>query len=375
MRFYHSDKAIIKMVDTEKEYGYEYIGNQGRLVLTPLTDRCQRILMIAMKLNLGGAPEGPAGTGKTETIKDLAKAVAKKCVVFNCSDSLDHHAMAKFFIGLCSCGAWACFDEFNIMEQEVLSVVAEQVTVIQAALMRNVKKFAFEDQFVPLDSSCAIFITMNPGYAGRSELPDNLKALFRSVAMMIPDYVMIAEIFLYSYGFQQARVLARKLITSFKLASEQLTSQKHYDYGMRAVSAVIKKAGMIKRNNSGSEEELLLKAVKETTLPKFMPEDLPLLFDILSDLFPDAKPAESKNKIFPYIEQAIFDFSLVENDEFIKKTAELFELLQVRHGNMIVGGALTGKSTMLNVLAEAVCLYECAKNTKDSKKTRKVSRV
>ena len=92
-------------------------------------------------------------------------------------------------------------------------------------------------------------------------------------------------------------------------------------------------------------------------------------------LIPDAKSAESKNEIFPYIEQAIFDFSLVENDEFIKKTAELFELLQVRHGNMIVGGALTGKSTMLNVLAEAVCLYECAKNTKDSKKTRKVSRV
>ena len=226
---------------------------------------------------------------------------------------------------------------------------------IVSALNEEKRTFMFEGLMIPLDVGVGVFITMNPGYAGRTELPDNLKALFRPVAMMVPDYALIAEIILFSEGFGTATGLSVKMAQLYKLSSEQLSKQDHYDFGMRAVKSVLVMAGSLKREFSEmAENVVLIRALRDSNLAKFLAHDVPLFLAIIADLFPGVDiPNVDYGDLQVVIEEELVKASLQVVPAYVSKIIQFFETLLVRHGVMVVGLTGVGKTSNIKTLRNA----------------------
>ncbi|KAL2092820.1 hypothetical protein ACEWY4_012618 [Coilia grayii] len=358
LRFYwdkEPDDLFVRQCSAQFSYGYEYMGLNGRLVITPLTDRIYLTLTQALSMYLGGAPAGPAGTGKTESTKDLAKALGLLCVVTNCGEGMDYMAVGKILSGLAQCGAWGCFDEFNRIDASVLSVISSQIQTIRNALILHLKRFHFEGQEISLDDRIGIFITMNPGYAGRTELPESVKALFRPVVVIVPDLQQICEIMLFSEGFLMAKTLAKKMTVLYKLAREQLSKQSHYDFGLRALKSVLVMAGELKRGSADlNEDVVLMRALRDMNLPKFVFEDVPLFLGLISDLFPGLDCPRVRYPSFnDAVEQILLENQYVMLPNQVDKVVQLYETMMTRHTTMVVGPTGGGKSVVVNTLCQS----------------------
>ncbi|XP_076032504.1 dynein heavy chain at 93AB [Oratosquilla oratoria] len=346
------EDCFVNICDAQFHYAHEYLGNTPRLVITPLTDRCYITLTQSLHLVMGGAPSGPAGTGKTETTKDLGRALGMMVYVFNCSEQMDYKSCGNIYKGLAQTGAWGCFDEFNRISVEVLSVVAVQVKSVQDAIRFKRSDFDFMGEEIHLTPTVGIFITMNPGYAGRTELPENLKALFRPCAMVVPDLELICEIMLVAEGFIEAKVLARKFITLYRLCRELLSKQDHYDWGLRAIKSLLVVAGSLKRDEPDRpEDQVLMRALRDYNVPKIVTDDVPVFMGLIGDLFPALDVPRKKNTDFEKaVKQAACDLTLQPEDSFVLKVIQLQELLEVRHSVFIIGGAGTGKTQVWRTL-------------------------
>ncbi|XP_051041734.1 dynein axonemal heavy chain 14 [Phodopus roborovskii] len=348
-------------------YGYEYLGCTPRLVITPLTERCWLTLTSALYFNLGGCSAGPAGVGKTETVKDLARSYGKHCVVFNCFEDLDYKIVVKLFFGLVQSGAWCCFDEFNRIDIEVLSVIASQILTIKVAKDSYSVRFLLDGKEIRINMSCAVLITINPGYRGRVELPGNLKSLFRSVAMMVPHYKSVTEVILFSFGFKSSRSLSGKLVNLYDLADKQLSKQEHYDFGMKALKTVLIMAEKKKQerkcdNLSEADESLIIiEAIQKASLSKFLPEDVQPFQKIIEDVFPGVAVSKMhhlalEKAISIATEQLSFQHWPPQKEKII----QLYHQLQACVSVMLVGPTGGGKTTVRRILEKALIILPVA---------------
>ncbi|KAH1649953.1 hypothetical protein KXX16_007672 [Aspergillus fumigatus] len=376
MRYvYHAEgdflqRLHVHMANAKLSYGFEYLGVPERLVRTPLTDRCFLTLTQALCQRLGGSPYGPAGTGKTESVKALGLQLGRFTLVFCCDDTFDFQAMGRIFLGICQVGAWGCFDEFNRLEERILSAVSQQIQNIQLGLKTGVDNEKAQIELVgrrlSVNPNTGIFITMNPGYAGRSNLPDNLKKLFRSVAMSKPDKELIAEVMLFSQGFKQAKRLSKQTVPFFDHCASQLSKQAHYDFGLRALKSVLVSSGGLKRarlaNTDGDlgpdeiiEPQIIVQSLRETIAPKLVREDVDKMLEIQAHNFSGVEYVPAN---YEKLTQAIRDIAheqhYVDSEMWIAKILQLYQIQSIHHGVMMVGRSGSGKSAAWKILLQAL---------------------
>ncbi|KAK9369733.1 dynein heavy chain, N-terminal region 1-domain-containing protein [Lipomyces kononenkoae] len=362
------DRLEVRMGSACFQYGFEYLGIPDRLVQTPLTDKCFLTLTGALEQSFGGSPFGPAGTGKTETVKALGVQLGRFVVVFNCDETFNFQSMGRIFLGIGQVGAWGCFDEFNRLDEKILSAVSSQIQSIQLGLRAlkfdTAAKVELIGKEFTINKDTGIFITMNPGYAGRARLPDNLKKLFRSISMSRPDKELIAEVILYAQGFVAARDLSLKIVPFFENMAARLSNQPHYDFGLRALKSALVTSGELKRRQTlnlddrsrrGNEDEMVLQSIHESIAPELVGEDSQIFTQLEEDAFPGIKYiSEDLTELQNSIVKIATDDGLIVADKWLTKCLQLYQIQNIHHGVMMVGESGCGKSSAWRILLRAL---------------------
>jgi dynein heavy chain, axonemal len=236
----------------------------------------------------------------------------------------------------------------------VLSVVSSQVSALQQALRQQLSMIDFMGQSIRVLATLGIFVTYNPGYAGRSELPDALKILFRPCLLTTPDMSIVCENMMMSVGLLSAKRLAAKLILFHKLAAEMLSRQPHYDWGMRSWKRILDAAGDQKLVNAHCSEEIdiLARALRNYHVSKIAAVDKRAFDQLVRDIFPGV--GNFDHAVNSALEKSLLSvipaLGLQSSASFVKKCLELADALSIRRQSVIViGPADSGKSCIWKV--------------------------
>ncbi|GIQ85549.1 dynein heavy chain, partial [Kipferlia bialata] len=370
--------VTVSCLDGEIPFTWEYQGNPVRLVHTPLTTVCYTSLMAGLALGKGGNPFGPAGSGKTESVKALGLILGRPTIVVNCDGAIDVESMSRLLIGLVLTGAFGCFDEFNRLSESVLSAVSQHIQTIQTAVL-HAQQTNTTKTCISIDGTtvrkitpgAAVFVTMNPvsrEYRGRSELPQNLKDLVRPVHMARPDTSLIAAVYLAGDGFRHAKELAVNCAHFASLAACRITTSKHLDWGLRSLQAVLRSAGLWRREAvkglegqalKERESAIVVRALRSGTVSRVTPSERVVFEEIVKDVFGEAAsqmpPTPHTEVLLREALQAECEsLGLEVRESQVSLCVQLHSALSSKMGVVLLGDPGCGKSTILRLFKGAV---------------------
>ncbi|XP_030850579.1 dynein heavy chain 8, axonemal isoform X3 [Strongylocentrotus purpuratus] len=250
-----SHEPQMTILEERHPYGNEFFGGQSSLVVTPITERCFLTMAMCMNQFRGSALTGGTGVGKTETVKGLAFFLGRYLALFGCSPHSDPAALGKVVQGLAMDGSWGCFDEFQLLHKEAVAMVLDHVHAVISALQARKKIAVLGDgEEITLGRNIALFITVNNETGLHGDIPMDIKLLFRTVSLVVPDMSLILKARCAAYGFRSPKVLADRLKMVVQQCKDQLNPGDVELFNLKSMVTVLLHAVSSWRDVEGSKE-------------------------------------------------------------------------------------------------------------------------
>ncbi|KAJ8927093.1 hypothetical protein NQ314_020365, partial [Rhamnusium bicolor] len=347
--YFQSGLCTVQLMDTKQSYLHEYSGNSNPLILSPLTDRCYRTLINAHYLHFNGLLQGPSESGKSETIKGLATAIGVFFMSFSCPQKLNSFVLARFLKGSALCGSWLCFENFNNLTPDVLSVVSQDLLAILSTIRSGINQ-CFIGGIQVIINPTSFICTSVKGVRYNAELPENLKVLCRTMTMVAPDIRRIVETTLLCMGFKNALFLAKKIVCVYTAFQDFFPYQNQYCFGISRLKQILHDCEILKLENlNENEDDIVFHSIKKTIFPTLPKYDGQIFESILRDVFPNMNALEDDANLEEPILNYCDENNLQVNQEFLSTAKEIFLCLDEKFHTILLGNTLTGKTTMLNI--------------------------
>lgn len=352
------DEALqVQLMDVSIPYGYEYDSDPSEIIINPLTEKCFVNLLQTYRYHMFGLMIGASYSGKTEVVKCLAKILSIQFVEFHADNNETFFAFFQQITrgSVCS-GAWVFLKNLNKLSIETLSIVTQHLSQIS----HNSNK-QFQTLVSQRKTTSFICTSVNIDCSEYWKLPSSLKRVFRTVALVKPDLQEIIRVKLLSINFEDSNLLAKKLTSFQQLAATQFNNRSHNNFNNnRNITMVLKITKELKHLHPDFEESaLLIRALIDVYVPQLIERDIITFQEIINDLFPNASlPAPNYNNFIAALEEACELKNLRPNDEFKLKCIQTMETMLLHSTVLIVGESFTGKSTILNIVAQVLGMAE-----------------